>query len=410
MPLSDSLEAALSNRKRASRLRRLSVSPLESSDFSSNDFLSLSTSERLHSIFLTELKKVAPRLGSGGSRLLDGNSTYAEDLESRIAEFHGAPTGLLFNSGYDANVGFFSCVPQKGDYVIYDALIHASVHDGFRASRIKAARVFKHNDVASLRFQLEKLRLEDPRVQSGEANVFIAVEALYSMDGDLSPLSDIITIMDAELPRGNAYLVLDEAHSTGVYGDHGCGWASLLTPQQQQRIYARLHTFGKALATNGAILLCREPILKEYLINYARPLIYSTAMSYPTLASITAVYNMLRHGETRPLQKHLHSLISTLSSLLGRLPSTPLLTLPSLPLQSPILPLITLHPRQLADVLQKQGFNVRAICWPTVEKDKERVRVCLHAGNKEEEVTALVKAVGRWVIEKEAEEMLRAKL
>lgn len=242
----------LDRRRTNSTLRNLTVNENQV-DFSSNDFLSLSTSCTLKEAYLKELSSADLSLGSGGSRLLDGNSAYAENLEKEIAGFHKADSGLLFNSGFDANAGFFACVPQKGDVVVYDELIHASVHDGMRLSRATKRVPFRHNCVADLKRILKGLVCgEDDssaRLQDGTAHVFVAVEAIYSMDGDLAPLHAIVETVEATLPRGSGYIVVDEAHATGVVGPRGQGLVCELG--LEGRVFARLHTFGKALACNG---------------------------------------------------------------------------------------------------------------------------------------------------------------
>jgi len=249
-PLNDSMRKLLSKRKDQSALRALSIAPSTSIDFSSNDFLSLSNSPLLKSAYLQELESNPDfKLGSGGSRLLDGNSLYAEKLEKDIANFHGAPSALLFNSGFDANSGFFSCVPQPGDLIFYDEHIHASVHEGMRLSRAGAQISFAHNSVIELRRKLSEHIHEDALVRSGTRNIFVAIESLYSMDGDLAPITCIIELVEELLPSGNGHIIVDEAHSNGVYGFQGRGIVSSLG--LEDRIFARLHTFGKGLACNG---------------------------------------------------------------------------------------------------------------------------------------------------------------
>jgi 8-amino-7-oxononanoate synthase len=250
--LEAAMEAHLANRRSKSSLRSLTTAEPTSADFSSNDFLSLRKSHTLRQAFLSELQKSSDfPLGSGGSRLLDGNSPYAESLERSIASFHSAPSGLLFNSGFDANTAFFACVPQSGDVVVYDECIHASVHEGMRLSRASKALSgpFGHNCADSLRRRIEAVKEAEAEVRSGKRNVFVAVEALYSMDGDLAPLADIVDVVEKTLERGNGYVVVDEAHSTGLYGDNGRGLVCELG--LEKRVFARLHTFGKALGCNG---------------------------------------------------------------------------------------------------------------------------------------------------------------
>ncbi len=245
-PLQAQLHLLLNRRKRQSRLRSLKASPAGSVDFSSNDFLSLSTSPILTAIFLNELKNIS-QLGSTGSRLLDGNSSYAENLERQIADFHNGPAGLLVNSGFDANVGIFSCLPQPGDVVVYDKLIHASVHDGLKASRAGSTIQFAHNSVSDLKSVLEEVVLKSSAGQS--YNVFVVVESVYSMDGDLAPLTEIVELVEALFPTKTGHVIVDEAHATGIYGKRGRGRVCELG--LEGRVFVRLHTFGKALACNG---------------------------------------------------------------------------------------------------------------------------------------------------------------
>jgi 8-amino-7-oxononanoate synthase len=248
--LERSLALALSRRRQASTLRNLTLPTANAIDFSSNDFLSLSNSSTLRDLYLHELA-ARPEfpLGSGGSRLLDGNSKYAEALEKDIAAFHGAEDGLLCNSGFDANAGLFSVLPQPGDIVVYDSYIHASVHDGMRASRAGANFAFMHNCVADLRAVLKRCIDSDEKFSSGRRSVFIAVEAIYSMDGDVAPLREIVEAVTDLLPNGNGHIIVDEAHSTGVLGPQGRGLVSALG--LEDKITIRLHTFGKAMACNG---------------------------------------------------------------------------------------------------------------------------------------------------------------
>lgn len=248
--LESRLALALSRRRQASTLRNLTLPSANAIDFSSNDFMSLSSSSALRSLFLNELASQPEfPLGSGGSRLLDGNSSYAEALERDIAAFHGAEDGLLCNSGFDANAGLFSVLPQPGDIVVYDSYIHASVHDGMRAGRAGANFAFVHNSVADLRDVLERCIKTDENFKLGRRNIFIAVEAIYSMDGDVAPLREIVEVVEELLPRGNGHIVVDEAHSNGVLGPQGRGLVSALG--LEDKITIRLHTFGKALACNG---------------------------------------------------------------------------------------------------------------------------------------------------------------
>ena len=237
----------------------LSPTPRPPVDFSSNDYLSLSTSPDLRARVLAALNTAPSILGSGGSRLLVYNHAHAA-LEARLARTFRSPAALLFNSGFDANAGFFACVPQTGDALLHDEAIHASVYDGARASRVapRMHRPFAHNDVGALRAALRALYDECAALREGRSSVFVAVESVYSMDGTVAPLCAILDTMDEVFPAGNAHLVVDEAHATGLYGPGGCGMVALLG--LEDRVLARLHTFGKALAASGGACFLFMPI------------------------------------------------------------------------------------------------------------------------------------------------------
>jgi len=271
----------LAQRKSQHRLRQLVIPRPDLVDFSSNDYLSLSQDPILRGALIAQLNdpdKKTPStpsngriIGSGGSRLLDGNSTFAEHLEQKIAHFHGSEAALLFNSAYDANVGLISCVPGAEDVIVYDSLIHASIHDGIRLSRATRRIPFAHGSIVrhtkemsaelengsgsavgeearGLKYTLERLIHGDRRVATGKANVFICVEALYSMDGDIPDLQYVSDVVQSLLPNGNGYIIVDEAHSVGVLGD-GRGLVSQLG--LQDRVWARVVGFGKAMGCAG---------------------------------------------------------------------------------------------------------------------------------------------------------------
>ncbi|KAH0563125.1 hypothetical protein GP486_002307 [Trichoglossum hirsutum] len=369
-PLLKIFHDILSKRRTASTLRSLTLTPPTSVDFSSNDFLSLSTSPYLRDAFLQELHGTPSfRFGSGGSRLLDGNCAYAERLERDIAAFHNAPAGLLFNSGYDANSGFFACVPQKGDVVVFDEFAHASSREGMRLSRAGRCVGFRHNSVEALREVLRDIIACDALVKGGTRSVFVAVESVYSMDGDLAPLREFVECLEEMLPGGNGYLVVDEAHATGVVGPGGRGRVCELGIEG--KTFARLHTFGKALACSG---------------------------DQPSLAALTAPPPPQLSLHLFALTKHLHTNLETLKPKCKDLASDQvLLHLPAEVPRSPIFSLLTPEPRSLARYCQDGGFMVRPIVSPTVPVGKERVRVCLHAGNTEAEIEGLVARIEEWL-------------
>ena len=218
-------------------------------DFNSHDYLSLSSSQRLRNLFLQKLKDAPDILGSGGSRLLVNGKAHAV-VEERLRRFFGWEAALLFNSGYDANIGFFSCLPQSGDVIVHDEYIHASVHDGMKASRARHALYpFSHNRLQSLQQVLEKLLVDRPGLRLGTTSVFLVVESVYSMEGTFSPLLGIVELLESLFPKRNAHLVVDEVHATGIYGPQGRGRVAQL--QLESKVFACLHSFGKALAASG---------------------------------------------------------------------------------------------------------------------------------------------------------------
>ena len=237
-------------------------------DFASNDSLSLAKSPELRARFLEKLGSTEKILGSCGSRVLINGHAHVE-LEDRLRIFFnhsdpapqpGSPSpldALLFNSGFDANVGFFACVPQPGDFIVYDEYIHASIHDGMKISRARAIP-FKHNSVRDLEGKLSALKIERPDLVDGNGSVFISVESLYSLSGTISPLADIVRLTESAFPCNNAYVCVDEAHATGIYGPNGRGLINLLG--LQNRVFARLHTFGKGLAGTGGELVYSETV------------------------------------------------------------------------------------------------------------------------------------------------------
>ncbi len=336
-------------------------------DFSSNDYLGFAKSE----IIKNKIKNYLDHhphfsLGATGSRLISGNTLFLEKLESTVAKFHNAEAGLIFNSGYDANIGLFSSVPQKGDTIISDELIHACIIDGARLS-YATRYTFKHNDLDSLESKL-KISL---------GNIFIAVESVYSMDGDEAPLQNIVNLAK----KYHANVVVDEAHATGVFGKNGVGCVQKLG--LEDAVFARIVTFGKALGAHGAIVLGSSQ-LRNYLINFARSFIYTTALPFHACVNIKFAYQELFNKEPiKALQNNIgfyNSLIKTSSHQTIKTESA---------IQTIIIP-GNKNCKLLALKLQEKGFDVRPILAPTVPEGKERLRICLHAYNTEKEISELV--------------------
>ncbi|KAI6099789.1 PLP-dependent transferase [Pisolithus sp. B1] len=430
--LTQKLSAALKSRDERLIRRRLPEFPqIVTSqqsviDFTSNDYLSLSRSPALRRAVLSALSSAPDILGSGGSRLLVPASAHAA-LEERLRRFFDSEAAILFNSGFDANVGLFSAVPQPGDVVVYDELIHASVHDGMRTSRLSRDSLvsFAHNSVPSLRHTIRRALAHREDLKTGKSSVFVAVESLYSMDGTFAPLSDIVDCVEEMLPLGNGYVIVDEAHATGIYGPKGRGLVAALG--LEKRIFARLHTFGKSLAASGAVLLTTE-LVRDYLLNYARSFIYTTALTNASVVAAGCSFDLLEDGTTEMLAAHLMELCSYfVDRIRAHLKNIPpmLLRLPdyleestrtsSQPFQFPsqIIPLLTAEPRSLSGFLlafspsecssvntqhapASVAIYTKPIFPPTVPRETSRVRICLHAGHTREDVEILIQGIVAW--------------
>jgi 7-keto-8-aminopelargonate synthetase and related enzymes len=341
-------------------------------DFTSNDYLGLARSGALLEAVAERIEGEYSSLRSGatGSRLLSGNSRLAEALESRIAAFHRAPAGLIFNSGYDANLGLFSALPQQGDSVLYDECVHASVRDGIRLSRA-ASFPFRHNDLDHLEQRLHKTR----------NRLFVAVESVYSMDGDEVPLAALAGLCE----RYGAFLIVDEAHATGIFGEAGRG--KVTETQCEARVFARVHTFSKALGCHGAIVLGSHA-LRDYLINFSRAFIYTTALPSHSLLAIDCAYQLFPvWDEAR------HRLFKLINHFLARKKEQR--ERQFLPGQGPIQGIIAAGNetvRQLSLRLREFQIDARPILSPTVQRTRERVRLTLHAFNTQEEIDRIFKA------------------
>lgn len=372
------LAGSLHKREEQNALRKL-VANNHLVDFCSNDYLGFARSKELLDLTEKELDSITaknelPNLsGSTGSRLLAGNSVYAEELEKRIATFHNADAGLIYNSGYDANIGLFSAIGQKNTTIIYDELIHASVHDGIRMSHATAF-MFRHNDTVHL----------EERLKASQGLVYVAVESIYSMDGDTALLKQIAALCR----KYNANLIVDEAHATGVTINKGRGVVQQL--RLEKDVFARIHTFGKALGCHGAIVL-GSPLLRNYLINFSRSFIYTTALPVKSLVAINQAYQLLEKSDAAIQQ--LHSAIAYFKSQLSETVKEHLIDSNSAIQCIVVSGNDTI--KKLAATLQQDGFDVRPILSPTVPKGKERLRICIHTYNTYNEINELCNAINR---------------
>lgn len=364
----------LATRSRDGGLRVL-PDRLELVDFSSNDYLGFARSPSVKAKLLRDYKETSahakqePLLGSTGSRLLSGNSELATTTEAIIARHHLGEAALLFNCGYAANLGVMASIPHRHDVVVYDELCHASIRDGIRLSLAKSFS-FRHNDPSHLESRIRHLRA----VNIGK-ELYIVVESVYSVDGDIAPLEDICAIAT----KYDAYVILDEAHSTGIHGPKGSGLAVAMGLQDQALI--RVHTFGKAIGAHGAAVVGQQELI-DFLVNFARPFMYSTALAPHSLLTICAAYEQLLLSDLE--REKLWQNLAYFSGVVRQLD----LTIQPSPIQ-------TLRvggnkaTKEAAALLQSRGLDVRPILAPTVPLGSERLRIVLHSFNTEAEIDEL---------------------
>lgn len=353
----------------ARRRRLRTLQPRRGIDFASNDYLGLAGSSELKDAARAALDRGVP-VGAGGSRLLRGNHPEHEALESEAAAFFGSETALFFGGGFAANTALFATLPGRGDLIVYDELIHASVRDGMAMSRAEA-RAVPHNNINAAEDAIAHWRRK-----GGAGRVWIAVESLYSMDGDMAPLTDLALLAD----RHDAMLMIDEAHATGVLGPNGRGRGATL--EGRENIVA-LHTCGKALGVSGA-LVTMPAALRDFLVNRARPFIYATAPSPLIAATVRAALALARDGDGR--RKQLAALVAHTAYLVR----TRCRIEPTGTHVQPIIVHRVDTALQIADALQDAGFDIRAIRPPTVPEGTARLRLSLTLNASPEDVTRLI--------------------
>lgn len=354
------LQQRLIKRQEEGTLRSLSL--FSGVDFYSNDYLGCA-----------RIETPSTGQGSTGSRLISGNTEEAEQCERILATFFRSPSALVFNSGYDANVGFFGAVPQRDDVVLYDEHIHASARDGIRIGMAKSYR-FEHNSVQDLRDRLKKTEADQ---------VYVAIESLYSMGGDMAPLKELIDVCE----EFGAHLVVDEAHAAGVYGEHGEGLIAALG--LEDRVAARLITFGKAYGSHGAAILGSE-VLKDYLVNFARSFIYTTALPPDAYKRIA---DMVGSPLLKELRETLFDNIQYFRVVANEL-GIELSSEINSPIQ--IIRMSAEATKRAADTLGKT-YAVKAILPPTVAAGDECLRICLHAHNSQEDITGIVQHLHQYI-------------
>jgi len=387
MELPKKLSQKIENRKQNQSLRSLPRN-CRSVDFASNDYIGFSKSKSIfdatHELLVS---KNNVSNGATGSRLLSGNHLLYIETEDYIAKFQKSAAALIFNSGYDANVGFFSAVPQKGDFILYDEYCHASIRDGIQLSNAKAYK-FQHNDYEDLQRLLEKCRSE--RNQNAfETEIYIVTESVFSMDGDCPEFEAILSSSE----KHNAYVVVDEAHALGVFGASGEG---LIQSQYlQDRIFARIMTFGKGLGCHGAAILGSQE-LKQYLVNFARSLIYTTALSPHAVATILVAYRHLEKDKNAVESLRDNIVFFNQEKQLQGL--KPIFVRSKSAIQSAIIP-GNEKVKTIAKQLQENGFDVKAILAPTVPEGQERLRFCIHSYNTKAEIAQVLQLLATFVFQ-----------
>ncbi|MFA7445538.1 MAG: pyridoxal phosphate-dependent aminotransferase family protein [Flavobacteriaceae bacterium] len=356
----ESFSEKLLQRQQNSSLRKLPKSN-NLIDFSSNDYLGLARSETLfRQVHEFSEKQNLIRNGATGSRLLSGNFELYEQVENYLATFHEAETALIFNSGYAANLGFFGSISDRNSVVLYDELSHASIRDGIRLSGAKAYK-FRHNDLEDLNQKLQLFSREN-------RDIFVVTESVFSMDGDTPDMPKLTEIC----LKHNAFLVIDEAHALGVFGEKGEGLVQHLGLHNQ--VFARIMTFGKALGCHGAAIIGSSE-LKDYLINFSRSFIYTTALSPHSVAAILLAYQYLE--KAKPEREKLQQNIELFNRLFH---TTDFSAIKSILVSG------NENVKQKALQLQQSGYDVKPILSPTVAQGQERLRFCLHSYNTEAEI------------------------
>ena len=377
--LPKSLQKKLQQREDQNALRKLPVAN-DLIDFASNDYIGFAKNETIfyetHQFLLDKNFRVN---GATGSRLLSGNHDLYTQAEDLIAQFHQSQSALIFNSGYDANVGFFSSVPQRSDVILYDELCHASIRDGIQMSNAKSYK-FQHNDFEDLGKLIQKFTSENNEI-------YVVTESVFSMDGDCPNLEALTNLTE----KNNCHLVIDEAHALGVFGEQGEGFIQSLG--LEDKVFARIMTFGKGLGCHGAAILGSQE-LKSFLVNFARSFVYTTGLSPHSVATILQSYKHLTE-EKEAIQK-LKANIIFFNQEKIRLGLKPIFVYSKSAIQCAIIP-GNEKVKNIASQLQQKGFDVRPILSPTVPEGQERLRFCLHSYNSENEISNVLDLLATFV-------------
>lgn len=362
-------EKSLNGLTRRSRRRQLLLSR-DGLDFSSNDYLGLSHHPKL---LLAVKNAVEMGVGATGSRLLRGHHEAHEMLENQAANMFGSEASLFFANGFMANYALFTCLPKSGDIVIYDELVHASIHDGMLAGKATSIMA-RHND-----FQDFEDKIKNARAGGSIGQIWIAIESVYSMDGDTAPIAELVEIAN----RYEVFLVVDEAHATGVWGDGGKG---LMCAYEGADNIICMHTCGKALGVSGA-LICAPKIICDYMVNFSRPFIYSTAPSPLAAYTVSKALDILQ-TEGEQLRSRLHGQIEYSRKLFTQIGIETS--------QTQIQPIViggAGETMEIAKKLQELGFDIRGVRPPTVPDGSSRLRITMTLNVSEADIGNMVNAL-----------------
>lgn len=374
------LHQKLQLRQQNNALRQLPVAN-NLIDFSSNDYLGFAQSESIfNQTHQYLIDHNIQKNGATGSRLISGNHNLYSITEDYIAQFHQSETALIFNSGYDANVGFFSSVSQRNDIILYDELCHASIRDGIQMSKAKAYK-FQHNDLSDLEQIINRCYTE--RSRGANSELYVVTESVFSMDGDSPNLEQLVQVCE----KHHCLLVIDEAHSIGVFGEQGEGLVQL--SNLHHAIFARIVTFGKGLGCHGAAILGSIE-LKNYLVNFARSFIYTTGLSPHSVATILIAYQHLQI-ENEAINQ-LKANIQLFNQHKIQFGLKPLFVYSKSAIQCAIIP-GNEKVKHIATQLQNNGFDVKAILSPTVPEGQERLRFCIHSYNTEKQIQEVLQSL-----------------
>jgi 8-amino-7-oxononanoate synthase len=377
--LPEKLHKRLVDREKINALRSL-PKEIQGIDFSSNDYLGIAKNRIVFEKAIGILsEKGIVNNGATGSRLLTGNGILFTEVENLLRDFHSSDSALIFNSGYDANIGLFSSVPQRDDIIFYDEFIHASIRDGIKMSNARDYK-FIHNDLEDLDTRI--LRVKEKGASNKSMEIYIVTESVFSMDGDSPDLKAILALCR----KYKCQLIVDEAHAIGLFGSNGVGRVQEL--ELQEGIFARIITFGKALGCHGAAILGSED-LNKYLINFARSFIYTTGLPPHSLATIIAAYHFMKSSAGLKEKDLLHENIAYFNEEKERLGISSFF----IPSYSAIHSCIIKGNNEVKNVAQKfikNSFDVRPILSPTVPKGEERLRFCLHSFNSKEDICIIL--------------------